>query len=66
MILAAFREEFLVAAASLWSSTLLLSVSKEPSIWCVWFRVICHGNGGPGQELIGLAVEGAGGCLLIL
>lgn len=29
-------------------------------------RVIRHGNGGPGQKVIGSAEEGAGGCLLIL
>lgn len=32
----------------------------------VQLRVIRHGNGGPGQEVIGSAEEGAGGCLLIL
>lgn len=46
--------------------TPLPRLSVEPSICCVWFRVIRHGNGGPGHEVIGSAEEGAGGCLLIL
>lgn len=44
----------------------LLSLRNELSVWSVRFRVIRHGNGGAGQKVVGLAEEGAGGCLLIL
>lgn len=60
------KKKIAEASPSLLRFTSLAWLSVEPSICCVWFRVICHGNGGPGHEVIGSAEEGAGGCLLIL
>lgn len=54
-----------VVPPSLQSSTWLLSLTKDWVCGCE-FRVIFHGNDGQGQKVIGLAEEGAGGCLLIL
>lgn len=46
---------------------LLQGFTQKEAVYVVlWFRVIFHGNGRPGQKVIGLAEEVAGGCLLIL
>lgn len=60
------KKKVVGASPSFLRFTSLPWLSVQPSICCVWFRVIRHGNGGPGHEVIGSAEEGAGGCLLIL